>query len=64
MLYKELLNGGSAISALLAAFFWFVSAYKPIPSDGGFYTTLRTSSERNFWAALFAGISALLNFFS
>jgi hypothetical protein len=64
------LNAGAALSALVAATFWFISAAGTVPTAdktwGGFLNTpdeiisaLKYSAKWNRLAALFAGISAL-----
>jgi hypothetical protein len=64
------LNAGAALSAFIAAGFWFISAAGKIPKSdktyAGFLNTpdavisaLKCSAKWNRLAALFAGVSAL-----
>jgi hypothetical protein len=65
------LNAGSAITSIVAAIFWFISATGKEPTLdltwGGYGKTeteilsaLKRSSKWNRWAAVFSGISVLL----
>jgi hypothetical protein len=59
----------AALSAFVAAVFWFVSAYgklppmlpywDAIPEDDPFYMAVKFSARMNRWAAGFSGLSAL-----
>jgi hypothetical protein len=63
------LDIGAALSAFVAAIFWFLSAYGKLPPMGSywdavpehdpFYRTVRYSVRMNRWAAGFSGLSAL-----
>jgi hypothetical protein len=59
---------GSAL-ALVAAIFWFLSAYGDVPpiitywggappNDPFFYVAMKFSASMNNWAAIFSGMSA------
>jgi hypothetical protein len=60
---------GTAALALVAAVFWFLSAYGKLPPMGmywesapptdPFYKAVKFSAEMNRWAALFSGAAAL-----
>jgi hypothetical protein len=60
---------GSALLALVAAVFWFLSAYGKLPpmiaywnqtpENDPFYEAVRFSAVMNKWAAGFSGASAL-----
>jgi len=64
------LDFGSAGFAFVAAVFWFLSAYGPIPhmmpywgytpDSDAFYQTLMHSAQMNRWAAAASCVSALL----
>ncbi len=59
----------AAISALLAALFWFLSAYGKLPpmvaywdaapDSDPFYKAIKFSARMNAWAAGLSGVSAL-----
>ena len=59
----------AAITALLAAVFWFLSAYGKFPpmvaywdktpDNDPFYIAVKFSASMNRWAAGFSGVSAL-----
>jgi hypothetical protein len=61
---------GAAVFALIAAIFWFLSAYGKLPplvtywgstpDADPFYNAVKFSAEMNKWAAGFSGLSALL----
>ena len=61
---------GAAVFALVAALFWFLSAYGKLPpmvtywtstpSDDPFYKAVMFSAMMNKWAAGLSGVSALL----
>jgi hypothetical protein len=67
---EKWLDIGAAVFALIAAIFWFLSAYGKLPpmvtywgSTPGadpFYKAVRFSAEMNKWAAGFSSVSALL----
>jgi hypothetical protein len=66
---QKWLDMGAALFALVAAVFWFRSAYGPLPaivtywgsapSDDPFYQAVKYSAEMNRWAAGFSSVSAL-----
>jgi hypothetical protein len=66
---KISLDTGAAIFALIAAAFWFSSAYKSVPSmlsywdnappDDPFFVAVKRSAFFNCWAAGFSALSAL-----
>jgi hypothetical protein len=66
---EKWLDMGAAALALVAAAFWFLSAYGKLPPMGTyvgtsssvdpFYQAVRFSAEMNRWAAGFSGVSAL-----
>jgi hypothetical protein len=63
------LDIAAALQALLAAVFWFLSAYGKLPAmvphynqtpdNDPFYQAVKFSAKMNRWAALFSGGSAL-----
>lgn len=65
---KDKLDIASAVFALFAAGFWFLSAYGKLPLNliylgtvpeaDPFYAALKYSADMNTWAALFSGCSA------
>lgn len=67
---KVWIEPAGALSAFIAAVFWFLSAAKDIPPmvaywsgappDDPFFATLVGAAQLNRWAALFSGISAAL----
>ena len=66
---RDVFELGTAIFALFAAVFWFLSAYgkvppmlsywDQVPDTDPFYRAVRHSVKMNKWAAVFSGISAL-----
>jgi hypothetical protein len=64
------LDLSAALAAIVAAVFWFLSAYGKLPPmitywDGAppndpFYVAVKFSASMNRWAAGFSGVSALL----
>jgi hypothetical protein len=66
---KSSLNIVGALFALIAAGFWFLSAYGKLPvtiaywdaapEDDPFRMALKFSARMNRWAASFSGLSAL-----
>lgn len=67
---ETILDIGSAVFALIAAYFWFCSAYVKIPplevlfggvtkEDHPFYQGIKDSAALNKWAAASSGVSAL-----
>jgi hypothetical protein len=69
MTTKYCLEIGAAVTAFLAAFFWFLSAYGKLPpiltywyktpEHDPFYLAVKSSAVMNRWAAGFSGASAL-----
>lgn len=65
---EKRLDIGAAIFALIAAVFWFLSAYGKLPpmvtyfdstpQSDPFYSAMRFSAEMNTWAAFLSGLSA------
>jgi hypothetical protein len=63
------LDVGTALFALIAAVFWFLSAYGKLPpliaywgqapESDPFYAAVKFSAEMNRWAAGLTGLSAL-----
>jgi hypothetical protein len=66
---EKWLDMGAAALALVAAFFWFLSAYGKlppmltswgsVPTDDSFYQAVKFSAAMNTVAAVFSGLSAL-----
>jgi hypothetical protein len=66
---EKWLDIGAAVFALIAAIFWFLSAYGKLPSmitywdqtpeNDPFYTAVKFSAKMNRWAAGLSGLSAL-----
>jgi hypothetical protein len=66
---NHLLDIAIAATALVAAVFWFLSAYGKLPPmvtywnlapvDDPFFTAIKFSAKMNRWAAGFSGLSAL-----
>ena len=66
------LDIGSALFALIAAGFWYLSAYGTLPHNliylgsdpeaDPFYHAIKFSAEMNTWAAFFSGCSAICIF--
>lgn len=64
------LEGGAALTAFVAAVFWFLSAYGALPKmvsyfdqapqTDPFFMAVKYSAMMNRWAAGFSGVSALL----
>jgi hypothetical protein len=65
---RRLLDAGTAIFALVAAAFWFLSAYGNLPpmvtywdstpESDPFYQAVKFSARMNTYAALASGVSA------
>jgi hypothetical protein len=66
---EKWLDAGVAIFALIAAVFWFLSAYGSVPPmvtyfdsappDDPFFVAVKRSAFWNCWAATFTALSAL-----
>ena len=66
---RHWLDIGAAVSAFVAAVFWFLSAYgslppmitywDAVPESDPFYRAVKFSALMNRWAAGFSGLSAL-----
>jgi hypothetical protein len=66
---EKWLDIGAAVFAIIAAIFWFVSAYGKLPpmvpywdqapASDPFYSAVKFSAKMNRWAALLSGLSAL-----
>jgi len=61
---------GAGLTALIAAVFWFLSAYGEVPPVVSYFdrapdsdplmVAMRSSANMNRWAAAFSGVSAML----
>jgi hypothetical protein len=66
---RKWLDAGAAVTALVAAVFWFLSAYGELPGmiphwdqtpqNDPFYVAVKFSAKMNRWAAGVSGLSAL-----
>jgi hypothetical protein len=66
---EKYLDIGAAVFALVAAVFWFWSAYgnlppiltywDQVPASDPFYMAVKFSAQMNRWAAGFSGLSTL-----